>query len=135
MHRNLVRIFFFCFLAALFGETGRADDPLDVDAQSLSPSEVHQILGRQKAESLSRARRLTAMAEAESAEDQTDYDMKWYDITIRVNDTTEILYGTVTFLGESLVNGLGYVEVDFSSAMTVDSVSVPSGNRCTARAE
>jgi hypothetical protein len=128
MYRSLVTTLFLCLLVVPFAGSGRADDQIDINAEDLNPSEVHQILGRQKAEALSRARQLTAMAEAESAEAQTDYDMKWYDITIRVNDTTEILYGKVTFLGESLVDALGYVEIDFSAGMTVDSIKGLSGH-------
>ena len=134
MYRNLITVLF-CFLvvAVLTGPVC-GDDRTDTDAEFLNPSDMHKMLGQQKAEALDRSRRMAAQALVSSAEDQTDYDMIWYDINIRVNDTTEILYGKITFLAAATVDGLGAVEVDLNSGMAVDSIKAASGDLAYGRA-
>jgi aminopeptidase N len=95
--------------------------------EELAPSDLHRILGEAKAAALDRSRRALAAAAAMPEADQTNYDVKWYDITIRVNDTTEILYGVVTFNATAVVDNVLQVIVNLYSGMTVDGIDGPSG--------
>lgn len=111
-----------------------ADDPEPLVMDGITPSDMHRLMGEMKASALDRSRRMqTASAEQPQA-DQTNYDVKWYDISIRVNDTTEILYGTVAFVAETTVDGVGQVDVDFYSGMTIDVIEGPSGSLSYTRA-
>ena len=97
-------------------------------AQDLTPSEVHEILARGKAEALGRARSAQAAAMVAPPHDQTQYDVKFYDVAIRVNDTTQILYGTVKFVAAATVDNLLSIAIDFYSGMTIDGIAYPSGS-------
>jgi hypothetical protein len=61
--------------------------PEEIDIEQISPAQMHQYLGRQKAAALESARQRVEAAAAYQAESQTDYDVTWYDITIRVDDS------------------------------------------------
>lgn len=104
-----------------------AGDFAPVAPDTLSPSEIHRILGEAKATALDLSRRMQRAAAAEPQADQTNYDIKWYDITIRVNDTTEILYGNVTFVATATRDGVSQIDVDLNSGMTVNGITAPSG--------
>jgi len=117
-----------------FGSAGVAGDLASVLPDDLTPVELHKYLGEQKAQALDRSRRFQRLAAGESATAQTDFDVKWYDITIRVNDTTEYLYGNVTVVAEAVVDGLTEVEIDFCETMTVDGIVAPSGALAFTRA-
>jgi len=104
-----------------------AVDPEPVVMDGMTPSDMHRIMGEMKASALDRSRRAQLAAASELRADQTDYDVKWYDITIRVNDTTEFLYGKVTFVVEATINGVTQIAVDFHSGMLVDGIQAPSG--------
>jgi len=95
-------------------------------SESMTPSEMHQYMARQKALGLERARAMS-LAVAAEATDQTEYDVTMYDIEIQVNDTTEWLTGRVQFHFEATVDGLTEVEVDYCETMTVDSIVATSG--------
>ncbi|MCD6250500.1 MAG: M1 family metallopeptidase [candidate division Zixibacteria bacterium] len=94
----------------------------------LSPSQLHQIMGEQKALALDQARRQQSIVASAPATNQTDYDVRWYDINIRVNDTTEVLYGQVTIVADAVVDGVTEVEIDYGETMTVESIIAPSGS-------
>jgi len=104
-----------------------AEHLFDIDGVQMNPSQLHEIMANRKAEALQRSRdagRLTASAAANT---QTNYDILSYDIFIRVNDTTEILYGSVGFVANAVESGVNEVEVDFYSGMSVDSIVSPTG--------
>lgn len=112
-----------------------AGDLADMLPEELSPSELHRYMGEQKAEALERSRQARALAPASSlASGQTDYDVSYYDVTIRVNDTTEFLYGTVRMVAEATVNGLTSIDVDLHADMIVDAITAPSGALAFTRA-
>ena len=96
-------------------------------ADEINPSEIHRVLGEAKASALDRSRRMQSVAAARPEGDQTNYDVTWYDITIRVNDTTEILYGVVTFIAKATVNGVAAIDFNFYNGMSVDQIIAPSG--------
>ena len=55
------------------------------------------------------------------ADAMDNYDVLFYDVEIRVNDTTEILWGRVTFQIEALI-AISEIEFDFYRYMAIDSV-------------
>ena len=111
-----------------------ADDPEPLVIDGMTPSDIHRIMGEMKASALDRSRRMQMASAEQPQADQTNYDVKWYDISIRVNDTTEVLYGTVAFVAEATVNGVNQVEVDFHSGMTIDGIQGSSGSLTYTRA-
>ncbi len=94
---------------------------------SLTAPERHRIEGEAKAQALDRSRRMQQLAASMPQDDQSNYDVKWYDITFRVNDTTEILYGVVKFVALATINNVSQIDVSFYSGMSVDQIVGPSG--------
>jgi aminopeptidase N len=111
-----------------------ADEPAPLVVDGMTPSDMHRIMGDMKASALDRSRRMQMAAAGEPQADQTNYDVKWYDIFIRINDTTENLYGTVAFVAVAAVDGVNKVDVDFYSGMTVDAIEGPAGALAYVRA-
>ena len=62
------------------------------------------------------------------ANTQDNYDVKYYDVYIRVNDTTEIIYGGVGFLVAATMNGVTELQIDMQQNMSVDSIVGSSGH-------
>ncbi len=107
---------------------GNDQPPIDWD--EATPSQIHKHMAEQKAASLADKRLNRSMAAAvTAASNQTDYDVLFYDIDLRINDTTGMIYGGVRVVGEVVVDSISELELDFHSAMTVDSVTSPDGLR------
>ena len=118
------------FTALLIGLIGLASTAVAADLEpfvpnGMTPSDMHRTMGEMKASALDRSRRAQAAGALLPQADQTNYDVKWYDISIRVNDTTEVLYGTVTFVAEATVDGVEDIAIDFYSGMVIDSIIEP----------
>ena len=105
-----------------------AAQPPDSDSDLLDPSAMHRTMAESKAQALF-DKRLTRKMATESLIDntQTNYDVLFYDIAIRVDDTTEILYGNVEFTAQATEDGVTEVQVDLYWMMLVDSIPSPSG--------
>ncbi len=122
----------FMFLGYLIaGSIVTATDNRDWDLAS--PAEIHQEMSQQKARVFA-ARREAQLQAGLSALAQTDYDVRFYDIYIRVNDTTAIIYGRVLMVATATVDGLTSAQVDFYSNMTIDSIVGPAGALAYSRA-
>ena len=95
----------------------------DIDWNHASPSQIHQQMANAKAAALAEkdVRRQMAAA-APQVNTQTDYDVRFYDIALRVNDTTETLYGVVKIVAAAAVDGVNQAQIDFHIDMTVDSI-------------
>ncbi|MEW5795686.1 MAG: M1 family aminopeptidase [Candidatus Zixiibacteriota bacterium] len=104
-----------------------AQDITTVNPDGLTASELHRILGEAKAQALDRSRRMQQAAASLPQVPQTNYDVKWYDVSIRVNDTTEILYGNVTLVAAAAADGVTQIDVDLHTAMAVNSITGSSG--------
>ena len=104
------------------------DDGASIDWETASPSDIHQHMGEGKARAFF-DREFVRKIETQHAlaNTQDNYDVKYYDVFIRVNDTTEILYGHVGFLVEATTTGVSELQIDLHQAMTVDSVVGPGG--------
>ncbi|SYZ74119.1 exported hypothetical protein [Candidatus Zixiibacteriota bacterium] len=94
----------------------------------LTPAQLHTIMGQAKAEQVTKFRQAMSMA-TPMLYNQTDYDVNYYRIELKVNVPSQILYGNVSMAAKSLVNGLDTVGVDFDATLTIDSVYLPSGQR------
>ena len=125
----LTVLVFTLVLSASFTGNGLAQNFVLTDSDNLSPSEIHRILAARKAESLKRARQMEALAAAEgkSPEDQANYDVTFYDVWMRINDTAEVVYGRVTFVARAAEAAVSTTEVDLYSNMAIDSIVAPSG--------
>ncbi len=99
----------------------------DGSGEQLSPSEKHQILGRAKAEYYARQRQLSQEAFDRAARNQDNYDVTFYEVTLRVDDTLDWLDGTVVFMARAAEDGVAEVEVNLYDNMTVDSIVGPGG--------
>ena len=105
-----------------------ADAPVD-----LKPSELHARLAKDKSEGLARARAMSAAA-SKAVGEFSVYDVKLYDINIRVDDTSETLHGFVGFYLEAVEENVTQVSVDLISVLVVDSVVGPAGPLSFSRA-
>ena len=102
------------------------DDRIDWD--NAPPSQIHQKLWEAKASAYMDKQFARKLAAAEGPENtQTNYDVQFYDIFIRVDDTTEIIYGTVKFVALAAEDGVTEIQIDFYDNMIVDSIVSPSG--------
>lgn len=112
--------------AILFGASAAFGEMTD-EWQNATPSEIHQQLWEAKARALGDKRFAETSISQAAVNNQTDYDVRFYDVYIRVNDTTEIIFGKVKFVIDAKVNNMASVEVDFFSNMTTDSIIGPAG--------
>ena len=109
------------------------DDQIDWD--NAPPSQIHQKLWEAKASAYMDKQFARSLAVTEGVENtQTNYDVQFYDIFIRVNDTTEIIYGIVKFVALAAEDGVIEIQIDFYDNMTVDSIVSPSGALSYSRA-
>lgn len=107
-----------------------ADDQPMSDWDEATASQIHQHLADQKAASLADKMASRRMAAAQKqASNQTEYDVRFYDIDLRIDDTTEMIYGEVRVVAGVVADSLSELELDFHSAMTVDSITSPVGPR------
>ena len=105
-----------------------ASDAIVDEWQDATPAEIHQRLWEAKSRALVDQRFAMESISQAAVNSQTDYDVRFYDVYLRVNDTTEIIYGKVTFVVDALVNNLSTVEVDFFTNMSTDSIIGAAGS-------
>ncbi len=103
-----------------------ASDDLAGPERILSPSQMHSIMGKAKAEKLETLRTAYKMAPTKILS-QTDYDVTFYRIELKVDVPTTKIYGNVKMAAKSLVNGLDTVDVDFDATLTIDSIYTDDG--------
>ncbi len=108
--------------------TVSAADDDSRDWNQASPAEIHSRLAEGKVSMAARADAMRQLIAGEAATlAQTDYDVKFYDVYIRINDTNEIVYGRVKFVAAATVANVSTAQVDLWSNMTVDSIVGTSG--------
>jgi aminopeptidase N len=135
LHRVLLALFLtFAFMlgTAQFAFSA-ADD--DIDWSKASPAERHQKMWEAKARIMA-DRQYTSQLAAQQpmVNTQTNFDVKFYDIFIRVNDTTKYLYGRVRIVAAATEPGVNAVQIDFFDNMYVDSIVAASGPLAYTRA-
>ncbi len=100
----------------------------DTDYSRLPASEIHKIMADAKARQLEKVR-LSSAAIPKSTADyfQTEFDVNFYRIELRVDIPSEIIYGVVTMEAKSNIDGLDSVAINLYPTMAVDSVYNSSG--------
>lgn len=93
----------------------------DFSWQSFPPSELHKKLAADKATALDKTRKAMALSVDGAKSATTDYDIQYYDLYLRVNDTTQVVYGHNRLYGEALTN-LSVFEFDLQTEMLIDSI-------------
>lgn len=115
---------FFLLTSSLTADV--SDEQIDWD--NAPPSQIHQRLWEAKALAHMDKQFARSLVVREGLENtQTNYDVLFHDIFIRVDDTTEIIYGRVKFVALAAEDGVTEVQVDFYDNMTIDSIVSPSG--------
>lgn len=113
-------LFFFTFPIT----AGISDEQIDWD--NASPSQIHKKLCEAKASAYMDKQFARTLSAREGFENtQTNYDVLFYDIFIRVDDTTEIIYGAVKLVALTTEDGVSEAQVDFYDNMVVDSIVSP----------
>ncbi len=131
---SLVMVLLFVF-SLLTVQTALPASDDNIDWSKATPAERHQKMWEAKARTLAdRQYSQQLAAQAPLVNTQTNYDVKFYDIYIRVNDTTNVLYGAVRMVAASTQPGVNAVQVDFFDNMAVDSIVAPSGQLSYTRA-
>jgi aminopeptidase N len=92
---------------------------------SIPPSEGHRILAEGKARTLAKAREAYRSKVLAS---QGDFDAIYYGLDLKINVSTEIIYGAVTMQAKSKVTNLNTVALDLYDNMTVDSIKMETTN-------
>ncbi|MBK7141565.1 MAG: putative Ig domain-containing protein [bacterium] len=114
--------------------TASADSVSDTDWTNVPSSQIHQQMSLAKSRALLSERFATQrIATAPMANTQTNYDVGFYDVRMRINDTTEIIYGTVRIVAAAAEDNVSQVQVDFYDNMTIDSITWPGGTRTYSR--
>ena len=88
---------------------------------------MHKMLAKGKAEALAKARTAAALSVAESPNGQTNYDVTFYDINLRVNDTAETVFGTVRFVATATEDNVSVIDLDLVSSLAVNGITSPGG--------
>ena len=99
------------------------------------PVEAHRWLIEGKAQqAVDRSFADKLFSQTDGGRIQENYDVKIYDIAIRVNDTTEILYGSVQFVAHATEPGTSEINFDLEASMVIDSIVNSSGPLTFSRA-
>ncbi|MFQ5453111.1 MAG: M1 family metallopeptidase, partial [Candidatus Zixiibacteriota bacterium] len=102
------------------------DDNIDWD--NAPPSLIHQKMWEAKISGrLDKEFAKNYAAQQLQTNTQTNYDVLFYDVKIRINDTTEIIYGAVKFVALAVGDGLNNIQIDFYDNMNIDSIIAPAG--------
>ncbi len=105
---------------------GPDDERIDWD--NAPPSLIHQKMWEAKASAYMDKQFARNLAAQEGLiYTQTNYDVLFYDIFIRVDDTAEIIYGRVKFVALAAEDDVSELQVNFYDNMTIDSIVSPSG--------
>lgn len=114
--------------------TANAESVSDTDWTNVPSSQIHEQMALAKSRALlGEQHALQRISAAPMANTQTNYDVGFYDITMRINDTTEIIYGKVRIVAKAAENNVSQVQIDFYDNMIIDSLTWPGGVRTYSR--
>jgi len=121
--------FFLCGLgwgnSALFAQQEEFQERAEIVVdQNTTPDQIHKLLAEMKQKRLDNLRELGKRIRTKETLDQSHYDAKYYKLDLTLNDTTEIIYGSVYMYAQALVDGFINLELNFfdNPQMYVDSV-------------
>ncbi|MCP4703903.1 MAG: hypothetical protein GY865_04780 [candidate division Zixibacteria bacterium] len=123
-HLLIISLLIITIFANISYSTGLFDESIDAD--TLGPSQIHQIMGQKKAEALGQSRSATVDMEPYRY-NQTEFDVNFYVVEITVDVPTEEITGTVTTEATSLTTDLQFIEIDLASVLTVDNIRSSDG--------
>jgi aminopeptidase N len=123
-------------IAGLRGSNVSAQLPKDnsgdllLTDQNTTPGEFHRMLAEMKQNKLNRLRESGKTSPVKETLAQSHYDAKYYRLDLNLNDTTEIISGSVYIYAEALINGFNVVELNFfdNPEMYVDSIKSNDGS-------
>lgn len=92
--------------------------------QNTTPTQFHQMLAEMKQERLNKLREAGLTVPMKETLAQSHYDARYYRLDLNLNDTTEIVSGSVYLYAEALIDGFNVLELNFfdNPQMYVDSV-------------
>lgn len=92
--------------------------------QNTTPSQFHQMLAEMKQKRLNQLRELGITIPMKETVAQSHYDAQYYRLDLNLNDTTEIISGSVYMYAQALIDGFNVVELNFfdNPQMYVDSI-------------
>ena len=92
--------------------------------QDMTPSQLHQMLADMKQERLDRLRQVGMTIPMKGTAAQSYYDAKYYRLDVNLDDTTEIISGSVYLYAEAVINGFNVLELNFfdNPDMYIDSI-------------
>jgi aminopeptidase N len=91
--------------------------------ENTTPSQFHKMMAEMKQKRIDQLRKLGKRILPGGTLAQADYDAKYYRLDLTLNDTTQIISGSVYMYAEALINGFNVVELNFfdNSQMYIDS--------------
>jgi hypothetical protein len=116
--------------AGLWSQGVLAQQPKDQQGETLltdqntTPSQFHQMLAQMKQSRLNRLRESGKTIPMKETMAQSYYDARYYRLDLNLNDTTEIISGSVYMYAQALIDGFNVLELNFfdNPQMYVDSV-------------
>jgi aminopeptidase N len=92
--------------------------------QNTTPREFHRLLAEMKQNRLNELRQLGKTFPIKETLAQSHYDAKYYRLDLTLNDTTEIISGSVYIYAQALIDGFNTVELNFfdNAQMYIDSI-------------
>jgi hypothetical protein len=121
----LVAIVVGCLL--LYGQQSRSDTGSQPPHTPIGAADFHRIEAEAKARDLELAWEMLKARPTAATSSQASYNVSWYDVRIRVDDTAETLYGTVTCVATATTDGVSEVAVDLFANMPVEAAATPAG--------
>jgi len=98
------------------------------DWEKVPAAEIHQRLWESKSSAYSEKQLMQIMSQANpDIVTQTNYDVLYYNLFIRINDTTEIIYGKNSIVAQAAEDAVGEIQIDLYSNMSIDSIVALSG--------
>jgi aminopeptidase N len=100
--------------------------------QNTTPSEFHRMMAEMKQARLNRLRESGIIINTEETAAQSEYDARYYRIDLTLNDTTEVISGSVYMYADALIDGFSSVELNFfnNPQMYIDSIK-SKGSNCS----
>ena len=92
--------------------------------ENTTPSQFHKMLGEMKQKRLDQLRELGKRIRTEETLDQSYYDAKYYKLDLTLNDTTQVISGSVYMYAQAMVDGFINLELNFfdNPNMYIDSI-------------
>ncbi len=126
------RIALVLLLIGMVSVASAAQDEDTINWNEAPPSLIHQKMWQAKASAhFDKELARNLMAQNALVSTQTNYDVKYYDVAIRVDDTNQVLFGSVHSVSAATEDNVSQVQVDLYSNMVIDSIVDASAGQLT----